>query len=50
MELYAKSEKRFGAYKIRQRLWVEYGISISTGRVSRLMKSMQLPKMSSIKS
>lgn len=49
LELYAKSGKRFGAYKIRQRLSVEYGISISTGRVYRLMKSMQLPKMSSVK-
>ena len=49
LELYAKSGKRFGAYKIRQRLSVEYGISISVGRVYRLMKSIQLPKMSTIK-
>ena len=49
LELYAKSGKRFGAYKIRRRLSVEYGISISVGRVYRLMKSMQLPKMSTIK-
>lgn len=47
--LYSKSNKRFGAYKIRQRLLCEYGISISVGRVYRLMKSMNLPKMSTVK-
>ena len=31
---------------MRQRLKAEYGVNISTGRVYRLMKSMQLPKMS----
>ena len=46
LELYAKSRKRF---EIRQRLSVEYRISISVGRVYRLMKSMQLLKMSTIK-
>lgn len=35
--------------KTQTQLAKEYGISISTGRVYRLMKSMQLPKMSSIK-
>lgn len=49
MEIYAKSRKRFGAYKIQQRLLAEYGINISIGRVYRLMKTMQLPKMSTIK-
>lgn len=38
-----------GVYKICKRLLVEYGINISTGRVYRLMKSMNLPKMSTLK-
>lgn len=38
-----------GVYKICKRLLVEYGINISTGRVYRLMKSMNLPKMSTVK-
>ena len=38
-----------GAYKIRQRLLVEYGKKVSVGRVYRLMKSMVLPKMSTAK-
>ena len=38
-----------GAYKIRQRLIVEYGRKVSVGRVYRLMKSMVLPKMSTAK-
>jgi len=49
LEIYGKSRKRFGAHKIRQRILVEYGINISVGRVYRLMKEMQLPKMSTIK-
>lgn len=49
LDIYAKSRKRFGAYKIKQRLLTEYGTSISIGRVYRLMKKMQLPKMSTIK-
>jgi putative transposase len=49
LTLYSASKKRLGAYKIRRRLFVEYGISISIGRVYRLMKSMQLPKMSTVK-
>lgn len=32
------------------RLDVEYGIKISLGRVARLMKQMNLPKMSTTKS
>lgn len=32
------------------RLDVEYGIKISLGRVARLMKQMDLPKMSTAKS
>ena len=47
--LYSKSKKRMGAYKIRHRLMVEYNKKISVGRVYRLMKSMDLPKMSTVK-
>ena len=46
LQLYNASDKRLGVKKMRQRLKAEYGISISVGRVYRLMKSMQLPKMS----
>ena len=49
LTIYAHSDKRLGAYKIRQRLIVEYGRNISAGRVYRLMKSMTLPKMSTVK-
>ena len=49
LTIYSSSQKRLGAYKICRRLFVEYGISISPGRVYRLMKSMQLPKMSTVK-
>lgn len=38
-----------GAYKTRQRLMVEYGKKVSVGKVYRLMKSMSLPKMSTVK-
>ena len=47
--IYSKSNKRLGAYKIRQRLLVEYNKKVSVGRVYRLMKSMTLPKMSTVK-
>ncbi len=49
LTIYADSKNRLGAYKIQRRLFVEYGINISVGRVYRLMKSMQLPKMSTAK-
>ncbi|HBI1907141.1 TPA: IS3 family transposase, partial [Enterococcus faecalis] len=49
LEIYTSSQKRLGAAKIRQILLRDYGISISIGRVYRLMKSMALPKMSTIK-
>lgn len=49
LTIYGGSKKRFGAYKIRERLKAEYGIDISVGRVYRLMKDMNLPKMSTIK-
>ena len=49
LTIYTQSKKRLGAYKIRQRLIVEYGTKVSVGRVYRLMKSMTLPKMSTAK-
>ncbi|WP_246215612.1 IS3 family transposase [Listeria valentina] len=47
--IYTSSQKRIGAAKIRRILLRDYGISISIGRVYRLMKSMNLPKMSTAK-
>jgi putative transposase len=47
--IYSHSKKRLGAYKIRQRLIVEYDNKASVCRVYRLMKSMLLPKMSTSK-
>ena len=35
---------------MKQRLMAEYGINISVGKVYRLMKSMELPKMSTYRS
>ena len=49
LELYTKTKKRLGAAKICVVLQRDYGISISVGRVYRLMKGMQLPKMSTVK-
>ncbi len=49
LAIYSASKKRLGAYKICYLLGVEYGIYISVGKVYRLMKSMTLPKMSTIK-
>ena len=49
LEIYTSSQKRLGAAKIRRILLRDYGISISIGRVYRLMKSMNLPKMSTVK-
>jgi transposase InsO family protein len=49
LTIYSRSKKRLGAYKIRQRLIVEYGKKISIGRIYRLIKAMALPKMSTIK-
>ncbi len=45
LELYAKSNKRLGADKIKTCLKRDYRINISAGRVYRLMKPMNLPKM-----
>jgi len=49
LEIYIKAKKRFGAHKINQKLKSEYGIKISEGRVYRLMKGMELPKISRVK-
>jgi len=49
LAIYSKSKKRMGAYKIRQRLMVEHNKRTSVGRIYRLMKSMALPKMSTVK-
>lgn len=47
--IYADYDKRLGAYKVQFILKRDYGISISVGRVYRLMSSMELPKMSTDK-
>jgi len=49
LHIYADYDKRIGAYKITYILGRDYGICISVGRVYRLMRSMQLPPMSTIK-
>ena len=49
MEIYSKSDKRLGSAKIAICLKRDYCISVSTGRVCRLMQSMKLPKMSTVK-
>ena len=49
LHIYADYDKRIGAYKITYILGRDYGIYISVGRVYRLMRSMQLPSMSTVK-
>ena len=49
LHIYADYDKRIGAYKITYILGRDYGIFISVGRVYRLMHSMQLPPISTIK-
>ena len=49
LELYSKTDKRLGAQKIKECLNRDYCINISCGRVYRLMKTMNLPKMSTVK-
>ena len=49
LHIYADYDKRLGAYKVQYILKRDYGISISVGRVYRLMHSMELPKMSTVK-
>ena len=49
LHIYAEYDKRLGAYKTAYVLERDYGLHISVGRVYLLMKSMQLPKMSTTK-
>lgn len=49
LRIYADYNKRLGAYKTAYVLQRDYGISISVGRVYRMMKNLQLPKMSTDK-
>ncbi len=49
LEIYAVSKKRLGANKICFVLSRDYGISISAGKVYRLMKTMHFPKISTVK-
>ena len=49
LQIYSEAKCRYGAQKMRKVLETNYGISISQGRVYRLMKQMQLPKISTIK-
>ncbi len=49
LEIYTTSQKRVGPAKVRRMLLRDYGISISIGRVYRLMSTMHLPKMSTVK-
>ena len=49
LHIHADYNKRLGAYKIAYVLQRDYGIHISVGRVYRLMKQLQLPKMSTDK-
>ena len=49
LQIYSEAKCRYGARKMRKVLETNYGIHISQGRVYRLMKQMQLPKLSSIK-
>ena len=49
LEIYSKSDKRLGAGKVRICLTRDDCISIREGRVHRLMKEMNRPKMSTVK-
>lgn len=49
LELYTRTKKRFGAEKMKICLKRDYRINIISGRVYRLMKDMNLPKMSTVK-
>ena len=49
LHIYADYNKRLGAYKVQYILNRDYGINISVGRVYRLMPSMELPQMSTVK-
>lgn len=49
LALYASSDKRLGVRKMTLCLAREHCITVSEGRVYRLMKQMRLPKMSTVK-
>ena len=49
LHIYADYDNCIGAYKMTHILSRDYGISISSGRVYRLMRSMTLPKPSTVK-
>lgn len=49
LEIYTTCKKRVGPAKVRRMLLHDYGISISIGRVYRLMSTMYVPKMSTVK-
>ena len=49
LSIYSASKKRLGVYKICAVLNREYGFNVSPGRIYRLMKSMDLPKISTRK-
>ena len=49
LHIYSHYNKRLGAYKITYILQRDYGITISVGRVYRLMNTLKLPKMSTDK-
>ena len=49
LEIYVQSDKRLGVKKMTLCLAREHCITISEGRVYRLMKQMKLPKMSTVK-
>lgn len=49
LEIYAKTDKRLGIHKTAVCLKNDYCIRISDGRVRRLMQTINLPKMSTVK-
>lgn len=49
LRIFSDYNKQLGAYKIFYLLQRDYGIDISVGRVYRLMKKVQLLKMSTDK-
>ncbi|MDA9470893.1 Transposase [Enterococcus sp. 5H] len=49
LEIYTTAKKRVGPAKIQRMILRDYSISISIGRDYRLMRTMNLPKMSIVK-
>ena len=49
LKIVADYDKRVGAYKITHILERDYGIKISPGRVYQLIKTLNLPRMSTQK-